>query len=336
MTRTGPEPKPRWESVPRAVRAEVERILGAPIARGSRVYGGYAPSATFRLALADGRRVFFKGVWSGSNDFMRRALQQEERVYRELRDAIRPWAPAFLGSVTVDDWHAILLEDLGPVDTPPWTARKVRDAAREFAAFHAHNESRELPPWVPSWRDLLSGEATMWERIAENGFAALSALAGERAAEAKAWLEAHVTLLNEHASRLHDATPPYTLLYLDARADNVRCPRGRLRIFDWNWVAFGPVEPDVAAFAEGITADGGPLPERFIDAYRGYHAIDERRLDAAVAALAALFARSAPLPERSDLPRLRSVQRRQMKACVAWSARRFSLPPPTWLAAVPD
>ncbi len=36
------------------------------------------------------------------------------------------------------------------------------------------------------------------------------------------------------------------------------------------------------------------------------------------------------------LPRLRSIQRRQLKATLAWAARRFGLPDPRWLSAVPD
>ena len=58
------------------------RVLGSPVARAARVYGGYAPSATFRMVLADERRAFFKGVNASSNEYMRGALPKEERVYR--------------------------------------------------------------------------------------------------------------------------------------------------------------------------------------------------------------------------------------------------------------
>ena len=46
-----------------------------------------------------------------------------------------------------------------------------------------------------------------------------------------------------------------------------------------------------------------------------------------------LFSWQPPLP---GLPRLRSIQRRQLKACLAWATRRFALPEPRWLDAVPD
>lgn len=316
----------------------VDATLDGRVIRASRIYGGYAPSATFRLRLADGRAAFFKGVSAASNDFMRRALVQEERVYRELASSISPWAPAFLGSVRHEDWHAILLEDLGPADVPPWTERKVRDAARAFAAFHQANEGRPLPEWVPSWRTLLSREAEVWDQSASeaDAFQGTASLAGERAPEATQWLLTFAPRLHEVASRLHEADPPYTLLYLDARADNVRCVGGKLRIFDWNWVASGPAEPDVAAFAEGITADAGPMPEVFVDEYRQHRPLDEGRLDAAVAALAGLFARTAWRPPPPDLPRVRSIQRRQLKVLLPWAARQLDLPRPDWTAAVAD
>src|SRR6266571_276470 len=84
MTRLGAEPKPPWREVPPAVKGRVEHLIGAPVQRALRVWGGYAPSPTFRLFLRDGRRVFFKGVNPTSNEHMHTALTAEERVYREL------------------------------------------------------------------------------------------------------------------------------------------------------------------------------------------------------------------------------------------------------------
>ena len=59
--RGGVEAKPPWRAVPTAVRHEVERLFESPVARAVRVWGGYSPTPTFRLTLADGQRAFFKG-----------------------------------------------------------------------------------------------------------------------------------------------------------------------------------------------------------------------------------------------------------------------------------
>ena len=63
MSRQGAEPKPPWSAVPQDIKDEVARILRSPVARAERVYGGYAPSATFRLKLANGKRAFFKASY---------------------------------------------------------------------------------------------------------------------------------------------------------------------------------------------------------------------------------------------------------------------------------
>ena len=93
------EAKPPWSAVPRAVKAEVARILGSPVASAERVYGGYAPSATFRLVLRNGRRAFLKSTYplpKGSAVVW--GVADEERAYRALGARIRPWAPALFGS----------------------------------------------------------------------------------------------------------------------------------------------------------------------------------------------------------------------------------------------
>lgn len=335
MSRSGAEPKPPWQHVPRAVRADAERALGRRIARAARVYGGYAPSATFRLALDDGSRAFFKGVWSASNDFMHRALAIEERVYRELADRLAPYAPEFIAALRRDDWHVLLLEDVGPADVPPWTAAKVSAAAREYAAFHARNVDHDPPEWVSrtDWQQF----APIWSRLASEAGAleSAAALARGREAEAEAWLREHLSALDHAAQAVRGAGPPHTLLHEDTRSDNVRVTKGRLRLFDWNWLSFGAPEFDVAAFAEGIAADGGPEPESFVTEYERVLPVRRDVLRDVVAGFAAYFTAQAwrPVPDR--LPRLREVQRRQMKVCLPWAARLLGLPEPRWVEALP-
>ena len=59
-------------------------------------------------------------------------------------------------------------------------------------------------------------------------------------------------------------------------------------------------------------------------------------LACSAAAIAGFFARRAPQPEVPELPRLRAVQRRQLRASLAWAARLLRLPDPDWLHAVPE
>ena len=335
MSRRGAEPKPPWSAVPREVKDEVARILGSPVVRAARVYGGYAPSATFRMVLSDGRPAFFKGINGSHNEHMHRALPREERVYRALGQHLDRWAPAFLGSFKRLDWHVLLLEDLGPQTMPPWSPAKARRSARSYAEFHASTQGRPLPRWLSrtEHHDL----AGFWRSLSESGeLASTAGLARRRAAEAREWLDVALPPLRENAERLTRLRPPHSLLHFDTRSDNVRLQGDQLRIFDWNFASVGPHEIDAAAFAQATEAEGGPRVERTMGWYAEVMPFRDSYLDASVAGIAGYFADRAWRPPMPGLPRLRAWQRKQLKVSLAWAARRLALPEPTWLTSVPD
>jgi Phosphotransferase enzyme family len=340
VAQSGVEPKPPWRDVPAAVRRLAEAALGTPIRRARRVWGGYAPSATFRLFLDDGRTAIFKGTNRSSSDFMRQILGDEERVYRELGPVLGRWAPSLLGSVRHDDWHALLLEDVGPARVPPWSASAARRALRSYAAFHRSTLGRadaELPPWVSRRRH--HGFAYAWRELEQDPAAPghLAELAGAHAPAARRWLEHHLPALRDRAEVLVEAPAPQSLLHFDTRSDNLRLlAGGRLCLFDWPYAAIGPAEFDLAAFVQSIPAEGGPEVERCVAWYAQVAPVRRELLDASVAAVAGFFAARAWQPPIPGLPRLRGIQRRQLKTSLAWAAARLRLPPPTWLDAVAD
>jgi hypothetical protein len=328
MSRTGVEAKPPWRAVPVAVRRAV-----AEVARGARVWGGYGPAPTFRLRLADGRGLFFKGVHGASNEFARRALEAETRVYQELGALISPWAPRLYGAIEVNDWRALLLEDLGPKSAPPWTPALARTAARDFAAFHASTLGSDLPGWLDRFSDDAAG--VTWERVAEetDGLSAVAALAGgQMEAEARAWLLAALPSLARAAQDVSAIPGPYALIHGDVRSDNLRVVNGRLRLFDWPFAEMGFPEFDLAGFAQSVTVDGGPEPERVVAWYAERLDVRAEALDAGAAWLAAFFAHFAWQPEVAELPRLRRFQRQQLAVTLRWAARRLALPAPDWAA----
>jgi hypothetical protein len=313
----------------------VARILGSPVARAARVYGGYAPSATFRMILADGRPAFFKGVNASSNDYMRGALPREERVYRELARYIHPWAPALLGSFKRLDWHVLLLEDVGPQTMPPWSPAKARRSARSFAKFHASTHGRPLPRWLS--RTEHHEFAGIWRRLSESGeLANTAALARRHEDEAREWLDVALPLLRQTAERLVRLRAPNTLVHFDTRSDNTRLQGEQLRMFDWNFACVGPHELDAAGFAQATEAEGGPSAERTMDWYAEVMPVRDSYVDASVAGIAGYFADRAWRPPIPGVPRVRAFQRRQLKVTLAWVALRFALPEPRWLAAVAD
>lgn len=334
MPRPGAEPKPPWSVVPRAIKDAVARTLGSPVARAERSYGGYAPSATFRLLLANGRRAFFKASYPApKGSGVRWVVDREERSYRRLAKVISPWAPRLLGAFQHDGWHVLLLEDLGPRTMPPWTAAKARRATRSYARFHASTIGRRLPRSLS--RTQHRGFGVFWRAMTKTGdLARVASLAGRRAAEAEEWLDVALPVMRGLERGLARTPPPYVLLHFDTRSDNVRLQGDRLRIFDWPFASIGPAEFDVTAYAQAIAAEGGPDPDRVLAWYEEVLPLRPAAVDASLAGIAGYFADRAWRPPIVGLPRLRSIQRRQLKACLAWAARRFDLPEPRWLAAV--
>jgi hypothetical protein len=330
------EDKPSWSAVPPRLKAAVARALGSPVVRATRAYGGYAPSATFLLTLADGRRAFLKGTYPlPEASGVRWSLDREEFVYRRLGRVIEPWAPEYFGSVRADRWHALLLELVGGVSVLPWTKPKAIRAARSYAAFHESTLGRPMPSWLS--RTQHRAFAVYWRRIAthESSVDRLAALAGQQSGEAREWVRTHAGALRRAERALGRAAEPRALLHFDTRSDNVRLEGATLRMFDWPFASVGPAEFDAAAFAQSIEAEGGPACEAVIGWYESVLPMRPEVLIGSVAGIAGYFADRAPRPAVPGLPRLRSIQRRQLKASLSWAARLLELPEPSWLAAVP-
>lgn len=333
---TGAEAKPPWTAVPRSIKDEVEALLASRVVRAERVYGGYGPSATFRLRCADGSRAFFKASYPlPKSSGVRWQMAPEARIYAGLGELIRPWAPRFFGSFERDGWVGLVLEDLGPGSILPWTATKTERAARSYARFHKKTVGRRLARWLP--RTTHHEFAGYWRALARSGeLDAVGGLARRRAFEAGEWLDVSLPLFRRAEARLRTLRGPNALLHVDTRSDNVRLQGDLLRIFDWPFASVGPAEFDLAAFAQAVAAEGGPAPEWTLARYARVLPYRERAMDASLAGIAGYFADRAWRPPVAGLPRLRSIQRRQLKASLAWAARRFELPEPAWLAAVPD
>jgi len=288
------------------------------------------------MALANGKRTFFKASYplpQGSAVIW--SMKAEERAYRELEPLIAPWAPKFLGSFERDGWLVLLLEDLGPRSVPPWSAGKARVAARSYARFHKRTLGRRLPRWLSRTQHANFGG--YWGLLAERGeLHEVAALAKRRADEAAEWIAVALPVLRDLERGLARARRPFALLHFDTRSDNIRITKGRLRIFDWPYPSVGPAEFDVTAFAQSVAVEGGPSPERVLEWYEEVLPLRAGVVDASLAGISGFFADRARRPPAAGLPRIRSFQRRQLKSCLAWAARRFDLPEPRWLAAVAD
>jgi len=332
MVRSGIEAKPAWRSLPLQLRQRVQQTFGTAVARATRMWGGYGPTPTFRLTLADGRRAFFKGTNHTSNTVARGALVREERVYRDLTHLISPWAPSLYDAFRLDDWHVLLLEDVGPKSVPPWTPSKAQQIAMALAAFHASTRGKPLPLWLPDPQEVLRPD--VWSRVAADSadLWTVAALAREERGAASRWLQHAFPLLSRLTESLVALPWPPVLMHGDLRSDNLRLTQGRLRLFDWPAVAVGPAEWDLVPFAQSVTVEGGVEPERIIAWYGERFPVTAEALDASIAWWTAYFADRSWRPNIPGLPRLRQFQRQQLAVLLTWAARRFHLPEPSWVS----
>ncbi|HET9109816.1 MAG TPA: hypothetical protein VFN78_03215 [Ktedonobacterales bacterium] len=328
MSRTGVEAKPMWRSLPPVVRRRVAEELGSEVVRAPRVWGGYGPSPTFRLTLANGQRAFFKGCGPHDSVFLREAVQTEKRVYTELERFIAPWAPRLLGSLHEGEWRALLLEDVGPKSAPPWTPSSARRVMSAYAGFHQASLGADLPAWVPRFAD--QDALVTWRQVIEetDDLREIAALTGSQSGDALRWLRQVGPLFSRLTAGAADLPSPHALLHFDTRSDNLRLQDGRLRLFDWPAVEVGPIEIDAVALAQTITLEGGPQPEQLL-AWYGCE-LRPDAVDVALAWVIGFFALRAWQPEIPGLPRLRRFQRQQLATLLDWSARRFHLPTPDW------
>src|SRR4051794_19919319 len=332
------EDKPTWSSVPVGVKASAEAILGSRVVRAVRAFGGYGPSATFVLALDDGRRAFFKGVYPlPEGSAVKWRNDEEERVYQELAELITPWAPTFYGSVRTDGWHVLLMEAVVGQKVPPWTSALARNAIRSYAEFHASTAKAQLPEWLPRDHHLeftgfwagFNAESDLRSRLAAM---CTTADASRRASD---WLAAYWPALAAAEAPLR-AMQRFALLHFDTRSDNIRIDGERLRIFDWPFACAGPPEFDLAAFAQSVALEGGPGPESTTAWYSEGAPLDPEVLTASIVGISGFFADRGSSPDLPGLPRLRSFQRNQLRSSLMWAARRLELPPPDWVNTLAD
>jgi fructosamine-3-kinase len=331
MSRTGIEDKLPWQRVPRSVRAQVEAALGAPVRRAARIWGGYSPTPTFRLALVDGRRAFFKATYGETNEFATRALALETRVYAELGALLAGWAPRCYATFCHDGWQVLLLEDLGPKSAPPWTPALARSTAQALGRFHQATLGAPLPGWLARPDHRLPEEN--WQRtlLESQQLCAIADLAGDAAPAALAWLHGIAPRIETTMHHPALMSEPFALLHGDLRSDNLRFARQRLYLFDWPAITVGRPEWDMVAFAQTVTVEGGPQPETILAWYGETFSLDPGAVDGALAWWFTFFADCAWRPEIPGLPRLRRFQQQQLAVLAQWASRRWALPDPAWV-----
>ena len=275
----------------------VGRLVGAKVESWRVVEGGYTPA--LRLLCRTSRGGFF--VKAGTTPLTCRSLSREIRVYNVLRG---DFMPRLVAADDAESEPVLVIEDLSAGHwPPPWDARQVELTLAQIDAMHRTTAALE------SYGELLwAGEAN-WRAVAEDPrpFLALG-LADAR------WLEASLPLLTRYEEGC--PTAGESLTHWDLRSDNICLKDGRAVFVDWNAACLANPRLDLGFWLPSLAYEGGVAPERILP--------DAPEVAAYVSGY---FAARAGLPDISDAPRVRAVQRRQLATALPWAARALDLPP---------
>jgi hypothetical protein len=281
----------------RELQARIERLLGAKVEFWRQVEGGYTPA--LRLLCQTARGSFFAKV--GTTPLTNQMLRREIRNYNLIRG---DFIPQLVGWEDNADAPILIIEDLSAAHwPPPWDKQKIALVLSQINAMHS------TPAPLEPFAQAHPAFGPFWQAVAADPAPFLSlGLVDEH------WLEAALPLLiaAENACSIEGTN----LTHWDLRSDNM-CLVGNQVIFvDWNLSCLSNPQLDLGFWLPSLAYEGGPEPESILP-----HAPE-------VAALVAgFFASRAGLPDISDAPRVRQVQRQQLKTALPWAIRALKLPP---------
>lgn len=258
-----------------------------------RAAGGYTPAERWVVELEGGDRVFAKiGVDARTAGWLR----DEHRAYSVLAGEFMPRLRGW------DDGERplLLLEDLSRCFwPPPWDASRVDQVLEALAALRAVDAAGVLPP---------VGELTGgWRQVAADPepFLSLGLATGR-------WLRDHAPVLVAAADEASlDGPSP---AHLDVRSDNLCFRGGRAVLVDWNHAVLAHPDLDIAGWAPSLHAEGGPPPEQILPGAGPLAAV-----------ISGYFAEKAGQPLIPTAPRVRDVQRRQLRTALPWAVRALGL-----------
>ncbi|HEV7896908.1 MAG TPA: aminoglycoside phosphotransferase family protein [Planosporangium sp.] len=309
-------PRIGWADLPWRVRAGVEAIVGDTVVEAVSQPGGFSPGTADRVRTASGRRAFIKAVSPVQNELSPDLHRREARVTGAL-PAYAP-VPRLLGCYDDGDWVALVLQDVeGRQPRTPWRRDEldsVLDALNDLAV----SLTPSPLPGIPSAADRLSANFAGWRRVA-----------ADPPADLDPWTSANLPVLCASADRGLASLAGETLVHTDIRADNLLLrPDGVAIVVDWPWACTGPAWLDTLLLMVNVRLFGGHDTDALLAERAATTDVKQDDLTAVLAGLAGFFFDAARQSPPQGLPTLRTFQRAQADAVLAWVRDRLAASPP--------
>ncbi|MGW5514046.1 phosphotransferase family protein [Nocardia africana] len=307
---TGTAIRPDWGDIPVAVRAVIERVVGAGVVEADTQSGGFSHGVAVRALLTDGRRVFIKAI--DADDDLAEMYRGEARTSARLPPTIP--TPALHASFDAEGWFAMVFDDV--------TGRHPRlDNYDEREAVLATVETlgRMLTPNpipdVATFAESYGPMLNAWRQYAADG----------APADLDEWSSRNLGRLASLEAVWPDYMAGATLLHTDLRPDNMlRRAGGNVVVIDWAWPCVGASWIDLAALVPSLLA-AGVDPDPILATHPSSRDVEPVAADAFLCGLLGYWERALrrPTPQRSpNLYRYRAeavrITRQWLRQHVEW------------------
>jgi thiamine kinase-like enzyme len=288
------------ENVPgRELASRIEKLVGAKVESYRRVEGGYTPALRLLCETPDGS--FFVKV--GVTPLTSENLNREIRIYTRLGGDFMPRLVAWESHATEP---ILITEDLSMHHwPPPWDQRQIELTLAQINVLHNTKAALE------TYAETHGVQYGNWQAVSEDPAPFLSL----KVADAR-WLDSALPTLMRYEEDC--PTEGGSLTHWDLRSDNICITQEQAKFVDWNGACLSNPRLDLGFWLPSLAYEAGLRPEKFLP--------DAPEVAAWVSGY---FAARAGLPDISDAPRVRLVQRRQLATALPWAVRAMDLPPLT-------
>lgn len=306
--------RPGWGGVPFVVQIVLEQRLGTQVVNSSSQTNGFAAGLASRLELADGGRVFVKGVPAIHPTV--RSYHAEAYVAAALPDGTP--APLLLGTID-DEWFLLVFEDIAgeQPDLRPGSPdlAAVLDSVDAMRSMLTPSPLPGLPdvdtvygPQLAGWSHLSRRAPHDLDRWARHNLDKLAALEGAW----RPWASGD------------------SMLHLDLLPDNMLCRRndGRAMVVDWARAVRGAPWLELANLVPQLIMAGHSPGEAERTVLRGpaMIGVPAWAVTGFAAGIAGYLAAASRQPAPAGAYGLRSFQANLATAALHWVAHRTRWP----------